>query len=208
MKSYKIIEKKLSVSLRTIEGFDLKIGAYKICRGNEVEEHAVVYKGSIFNSNKPVLLRINSACYTDDIFHCNRCDCTWQFLESMRIIDQQGGLIIYHFAHEGRGVGFLNKLKTYDTMDKQQKTTKEAFEHEGYDPDYRDFFASVLILKDLGIGRVRLISNNPNKREFLEKHGINVAELVSIVNNHPSLQHYLKSKKEQFGHVIDLGEKQ
>lgn len=202
--SHKIIDRVLGVSLKTREGLNLKLGAYKLMNTKKiVKEHAVVYSGKVFNSKDPVLLRINSACFTGDIFHCDRCDCTWQLLESMKMISQQGGLITYHFAHEGRGIGFVSKLKTLAIMDKHKKTTYEAFKEAGYEPDIRDFASSAFILKDFGINSVRLITNNPDKKNFLTNYGIEVVEMISLVNKQKSLREYLFSKKLQFGHAID-----
>ena len=205
--SHKIIDKVLDVALKTYEGLDLKIGAYKLVStnsNNQVKEHAIIYKGNIATPKKPILLRMNSACFTGDIFHCNRCDCTWQLLEAMKMISKKGGLILYSFSHEGRGVGLVGKLKTYDIMDKHNKTTRDAFEEAGYVPDMRDFSSSVFILKDLGIKSVKLLSNNPDKKEHLIKNGIEVTEMISLVDRKKSLRSYLLSKKLQFGHKINL----
>lgn len=199
----KILDMELDLPLKTTEGWNLKLGAYKTDIGGKVEEHALIYKGNITQPSEPVILRINSACYTGDIFHCTRCDCSWQLLKAMEIIEKNGGLIIYHFNHEGRGIGFLDKLKTYRIMDQKNKTTKEAFEDIGKKPDARDFYSSVLILRELGINEVKLLSNNPDKRNCLISNGIKVVEMLSVVSKEKSLSNYLRSKKEQFGHLIN-----
>lgn len=201
---YELLDVVLDVPLKTTEGWDLKMGAFTTKRKDgEIEEHALIYKNNIRNPDQPILLRINSACYTGDIFHCLRCDCTWQLLQSMQMIDSQGGMIIYHFNHEGRGIGFLNKLKTLLVMDREHKTTKEAFEHIGKAPDVRDFYPSILILQELGISRIKLITNSPDKRDVLVNNGIIVEELIPLVTKKPSLRKYLFSKKDQFGHLIN-----
>jgi len=126
----------------------------------------------------------------------------------MKIIDQMGGLIIYHFNHEGRGIGFLNKLKTYKLMDEENKTTYDAFKKLGHQPEQRNFQASLLILKDLGIKQVRLLTNNPFKFDSLQDNGIQVTEVVPLVHKQPYLRNYLLSKQKQFGHWLDLEDKQ
>lgn len=200
---YKIIDSVFGVALKTIEGLELQLGGYKIECNNNEEEFVLIYNGKIKHPSSPILFRINSACFTGDIFHCNRCDCSWQLHKSMEMIAEQGGLIIYHLDHEGRGIGLVDKLKTYGVMDRDNKTTKEAFEYIGRKPDERDYYPTVMILKDLGINSVRLISNNPQKKNVLIQNGIEVNELVTLVNNQKSLKKYLSSKKEQFGHIID-----
>jgi len=203
-KTLKIIDKILAVDLRTEEGLDLKLGGYLMQQGAEQKECALIYKGDIVCPQAPILLRINSACFTGDIFHCARCDCSWQLKEAMKKIAQEGGLIIYQFDHEGRGHGFVSKLKSFVVMDECQKTSFEAFEHLGQKPDKRDFLASVLILKDLGIKQVRLISNNPQKKDFLMEHGIDALELIPSIIPDKRLRPYLLSKKNQFGHLMEF----
>ena len=200
----KIIDKVLEADLCTEEGLNLKLGGYLMQQGVEEKECALIYKGAIACPQKPILLRINSACFTGDIFHCARCDCSWQLKEAMKKIAEEGGLIIYQFDHEGRGHGFVSKLKSFVVMDRYQKTSFEAFEHLGQKPDKRDFLASVLILKDLGVQQVRLISNNPQKKDFLMEHGIDVLELIPSIVPDKRLRPYLLSKKNQFGHLMEF----
>lgn len=200
--NYNIVDRILDVSLKTTQGWSLLSGGYKISRGDTVEEVALIYKGNIIRPSEPILLRINSACYTGDIFSCSRCDCSWQLRETMKTINQEGGLILYHFFHEGRGIGFVNKLKTLQIMDEMGKTTYEAFDQLGFPIDDRDFYASILILRDLGIERVKLLSNNPSKKKFLEYYGINVLEIIKLVCQRRDVKKYLMSKQKQFGHMI------
>jgi len=204
MSNIEIADKILGVPLRTAEGLKFEFGAYKTRVNQRIEEHAVVYKGAFTGGGKPLLVRINSACYTGDIFHCVRCDCTWQLQRALRMIFAQGGLLIYHFAHEGRGIGFVDKLKTYDVMERYGMTTHDAFLHIGRKPEERDFSVSAAILKDLKITAVRLITNNPQKRILLENNGIKVEKLVPLVNRDYTLRKYLSSKMQQFGHLINF----
>ena len=204
MNDYKIISKVLDVPLRTEMGLELMMGSY-VTKKRDKTEHALIYKGNIQNPSEPILLRINSACYTSDIFGCQRCDCNWQLKKSIYMIHEKGGLIIYHFHHEGRGIGFTNKLRTYLVMDKQHTTTSDAFEQLGFNPDYREFLSSVAILKDLEIESVRLLTNNPKKKEILINNEIDVIEMIPLINKQEHLQDYLISKKHQFQHNMGIG---
>ncbi len=202
---YKIIDKVLGVSLTTESGIkNLKMGGYTIQNNQIDKEHGIIYRGNIQNPGKPVLLRMNSACYTSDIFGCQRCDCNWQLQRAMEMISQeQDGLIIYHFDHEGRGAGWTNKLKTYSLMEKTKCTSFEAFVSLGIQPDLRDYYSAIAILKDLNIKSVNLITNNLEKAEFLTSNGIEVNLKIPLVNSRKEWQSYLTSKKEQFGHEIN-----
>jgi GTP cyclohydrolase II len=202
---YKIVNKVLEVSLTIESGIkNLKMGGYTIQHNQINKEHGIIYRGNIQNPGKPVLLRLNSACYTSDVFGCQRCDCNWQLLRAMEMISQeQDGLIIYHFDHEGRGAGWTNKLKTYSLMEKTKCTSFEAFVSLGIQPDLRDYSSAIVILKDLNIKSVNLITNNLEKEEFLISHGIAINLKVPLVNSRKEWQSYLISKKQQFGHKIN-----
>ena len=202
---HKILSKVLDVSLKLEDGLEMMMGSYITEQGDKAE-HALIYKGNIRNPNESILLRINSACYTSDIFGCQRCDCNWQLKESIKMIHENGGLIIYHFHHEGRGVGFTEKLKTYKVMDEQHKTTFDAFEEIGLIPDRRTFSSSVSILKDLGINSVKLLTNNNEKVKMLVDNGIGVSEIIPLICDHTHLKDYLISKKLQFQHNFDMGD--
>jgi GTP cyclohydrolase II len=200
---YSIIDKVLGVPLRSGD-MDLLLGSYKLQCKDWISEHALLYKGEIQNPQDTILLRINSACYTSDIFHCSRCDCHWQLHKSIEFVSQQGGLIIYHFNQEGRGIGFTDKLKSYLVMDRCNKTTRDSFLDIGHNPDDRDYESAVFILKDLGIISVKLLRNNHSKTLALTMSSIDVIDTIPLINSSKHLRCYLMSKKEQFGHSISF----
>jgi len=149
------------------------------------------------------LVRINSACFTGDIFHDQRCDCNEQLLKAMELIKNEPGLIIYHLHHEGRGLGLVSKLATYKQMAEEGISTFEAMERIVNKNDLRTYGSALLILNDLKIKRLKLITNNPNKKEILEKNGIEVVDVIGSVSQKPSLKRYLKSKAEEQNHMIN-----
>lgn len=169
-------------------------GAYITAKHLKVEEHALLYKGDIANlpADAIPLIRINSACSTGDIFHDESCDCNWQFEESLRLLDEQDGpgVVLYHFGHEGKGHGYFAKLKAYDgTMYPVHS-------------DIRDFTHAVAILRDLGITRVRVMTNNPEKQQILRDFGIEIVETVSIVSTDPNVAHLYQYKRDVWGHAL------
>ena len=201
---YQLIDKILDVPFSTSDGMSFMMGSIKTQHRGVEAEHALIYKGLIEAPEAPILLRINSACYTGDVFDYQRCDCHWQLEEAKRRIHREGGLLIYHFHHEGNGAGFTNKLKTYQVMDQQKKTMRDAYQHLSLEPDHRRFFSSILILHYFRITRVKLITNNMGKRDILTQHGIEVCEVIPIVSQSNEHRDYLKSKRDQYGHVIEF----
>jgi 3,4-dihydroxy 2-butanone 4-phosphate synthase / GTP cyclohydrolase II len=153
-----------------------------------------------------MLLRINSACITSEVFGDDRCDCSWQLWESMTRIQNSGtGLIIYNPNDEGRGVGIFQKILSFNLMDTYDCTTTEAFTRLGLPSDKRTYAASVAVLKHLGISRIVLLSNNPKKMKALEEQGIMIEQVAPLVpRDNPALNNYLLGKKRDFGHDIDL----
>jgi GTP cyclohydrolase II len=158
------------------------------------EEHALFYKGEIdkLAPGSEVLIRINSACFTGDIFHDQSCDCNEQFEISLKMmVEHQGpALVIYHFAHEGKAHGYYKKLKAFDG---------QMYPVKG---DHRDFRTSVAILRNLGISRVRLMTNNPEKVKILQDYGIEVAGIVPIVVNDPNLAAFYDYKARIWKHEL------
>jgi 3,4-dihydroxy 2-butanone 4-phosphate synthase/GTP cyclohydrolase II len=202
---YQLVDKILDVPFTTSDGMAFMMGSIKTQHRGVQVEHALVYKGAINAPREPILLRINSACYTGDIFDCQRCDCHWQLEEAKRMIHREGGLIIYHLHHEGNAAGFTNKLKTYQVMDQQKKTMRDAYRHLSLEPDQRRYFSSSLILSYFGIKRVKLMTNNMGKRDILVQNGIEVSEVIPIVSQKQEHRDYLQSKRDQYGHVIQFG---
>lgn len=158
------------------------------------EEHAVIYKGDIEHllPGQEVLIRINSACYTGDIFHDQSCDCNEQLEVSLKMLAAHDGpgLVIYHIAHEGKAHGYFEKLKAYDG---------EMYPVKG---DLRDFRTSVAILLALGIGRVRVMTNNPEKVNILREYGLEITGIVPIVSSDPNLCRFYDYKARVWGHAL------
>jgi GTP cyclohydrolase II len=166
----------------------------------KVEEAVALVMGDI-HSNPP-LVRIHSQCLTGDVFHSLRCDCRQQLEMALAMIrDAEAGILIYE-QKEGRGIGLMAKLQAYALQDGGLDTV-EANERLGFKADHRDFALPGEILKALGVTRVRLLSNNPEKVEALERAGIEVVERVPCeVAPSPHAEEYLKTKKEKLGHLF------
>ena len=165
-----------------------------------VEEAVALVMGDVKSS--PALVRIHSQCLTGDVFHSLRCDCRQQLELSLSMISEQGAGILIYEQQEGRGIGLMAKLQAYELQDAGLDTV-EANEKLGFKADHRDFTLPGEILKALGAIRVRLLSNNPDKVEALERAGIQVVERVPCeVTPSPHAQEYLKTKKEKLGHLF------
>ncbi len=179
-----------------IFGFD---GIY----GHEPQECVVLRMGDITSGAEPPLVRIHSQCLTGDVFHSLRCDCRSQLELSLNLIAEEGrGLLIYEHQ-EGRGIGLLNKLRAYELQDDGADTV-EANERLGFEADLRNYEMPAEILRYFKVKSVRLLSNNPDKIEALERAGIHVAERIPcIVAPHESAEGYLRTKKQKLGHLLD-----
>jgi 3,4-dihydroxy 2-butanone 4-phosphate synthase/GTP cyclohydrolase II len=165
-------------------------------------EHVALVKGEV--SNRPTLVRVHSECFTGDILGSLRCDCQDQLIAAMEAIEKEGCGVIVYMRQEGRGIGLANKIKAYALQD-QGLDTVEANEHLGFKPDLREYGTGAQILKDLGLSRLRLMTNNPRKIVGLEGYGLEVVERISLTT--PSHSHnakYLKAKKEKLGHILNL----
>ena len=151
---------------------------------------------------KPVLVRIHSECMTGDLFHSLRCDCGQQLETAFEWISKDPGIVIY-LRQEGRGIGLINKLEAYNLQDKGVDTV-EANEELGFHPDERNYKDAIAILQDLGVKKVRLLTNNPDKAKEIEASEINLVERVPIIIE-PIRENfkYLKVKKEKMGHIFD-----
>lgn len=201
---YNIVEKTLDVPLDNKNFPNLKMGAYKTNFSTWIAEHAIIYGPNIEALSDCPIVRINSACFTGDIFGDRRCDCTEQLDIAMRRINEDGGLIIYHFHHEGRGLGFSSKLITYKKMMEEGRSTFEAMEEISNKNDLRTYGSAILILNDLGIKRIRLMTNNPNKKFVIESNGIEVVETIGVISKDPSITEYLQTKVNEQGHSIEF----
>jgi len=166
-------------------------------------EHLALIKGT-WTHDDPVLVRVHSSCMTGDIFGSYRCDCGSQLHEAMRMIDKAGKGVIVYLNQEGRGIGLFNKIRAYSLQEKGRDTV-EANLDLGFEDDERDYGVGANILHELGLGKVRLITNNPVKRAGLEGYGISVVENIPL-NIHPNEHNlvYLKTKKNKMGHLLEL----
>ena len=169
----------------------------------EAEEAVALVMADV--KSAPALVRIHSQCLTGDVFHSLRCDCRQQLELSLAMIAEEGAGILIYEQQEGRGIGLMAKLQAYELQDAGLDTV-EANERLGFKNDYRDFTLPAEILKTLGVTRVRLLSNNPEKVEALERAGLQVVERVPCeVTPSPHAEEYLKTKKEKLGHLFTSG---
>jgi GTP cyclohydrolase II len=194
------VEKIATANLPTQTGA-FKIAGYRSLNSNE--EFVVLYKGRM-EKDFPTLVRIHSQCLTGDVFGSIKCDCGPQLQKAMDLIEAEGrGAIVYQ-QQEGRGIGIINKIRAYALQDKGADTV-EANEKLGFAVDARNYQQCAEILFDLGLCQVRVMSNNPDKLEALEKAGLRVVERVPIeVEAQEPAAHYLKVKKEKMGHFINM----
>ncbi len=172
---------------------------------NQVDDllHIAMVKGEI-DSNKPVLVRVHSECLTGDIFGSLRCDCGEQLHKAMEMIDKEGSGILLYIRQEGRGIGLVNKLKAYALQD-QGLDTVEANEELGFKPDMRNYGIGAQILVDLGVKKMKLLTNNPKKMVGLEGYGLSIVEQVKIeIEPNKYNVEYLECKKLKMGHLLNI----
>jgi GTP cyclohydrolase II len=166
-----------------------------------VEESVVLVMGDVWTT--PPLVRIHSQCLTGDVFHSLRCDCRAQLELALEMIGEEGRGILIYEHQEGRGIGLMNKLRAYELQDNGADTV-EANEQLGFDADLRLYEMPGAILHHLGVGKVRLLSNNPQKIQALERAGIEVVERVPCeVAAVATTENYLRTKKEKLGHLLE-----
>jgi 3,4-dihydroxy 2-butanone 4-phosphate synthase/GTP cyclohydrolase II len=164
--------------------------------------HLALVKGEI-SPEKPVLVRVHSECLTGDVFGSKRCDCGEQLHKAMEMIDKEGTGVILYMRQEGRGIGLGNKLKAYELQDRGLDTV-EANIQLGFKPDLRDYGIGAQILVDLGVRKMRLMTNNPKKIVGLEGYGLKVVERVPIETKpHEKNLVYLRTKKKKLGHLLE-----
>lgn len=197
-----LVEKVTEASMPTKYG-DFRIVGYQ----NKLngEHHLALIKGDISDGN-PVLVRVHSECLTGDAFGSMRCDCGDQYAAAMKAIDEEGRGVLLYMRQEGRGIGLINKLKAYALQD-QGMDTVEANLALGFPEDMRDYGIGAQILFDLGIRRIRLMTNNPKKLSGLTGYGLEVVERVPIQMNHNERNaYYLQTKKAKLGHMLKFKE--
>lgn len=192
---------RVAVANLPTEWGDFRVAAYRSLTSEE--EFVVLFKGEM-RRDVPTLVRIHSQCLTGDVFGSIKCDCGEQLHRTMQLINQEGrGAIVYQ-QQEGRGIGILNKIRAYALQD-QGADTVEANVKLGLEVDLRDYKQCAEILYDLGLCRVKVVSNNPLKLRALEEAGLEIVERVSIeVDASEDAASYLRTKKEKLGHLLDL----
>lgn len=196
----KLVKREVSVRLPTAYG-DFTAVAYS----NEVDhkEHIALVKGEVM-ADEPVLTRVHSECLTGDVFGSYRCDCGPQLGAALRQIEGAGTGVLVYMRQEGRGIGLLNKLKAYK-LQEQGLDTVEANEQLGFLPDLRDYGIGAQILRDLGVRRMKLLTNNPRKIKGLGGYGLEVVDVLPLeTDSNPDNEKYLATKKSKLGHYLNL----
>lgn len=193
-----LIKRESKVDMPTEWGhFDLV--AYSQINTGDI--HIAMIKGQ-WEKDEPVLVRVHSSCVTGDIFGSCRCDCGGQLHAAMEMIEAEGKGVVLYMNQEGRGIGLLNKLRAYK-LQEEGRDTVEANEELGLPSDARDYGVGAQILRDLGISKMRLISNNPKKRVGLIGYGLEVVECVGIeIPSNPHNRRYLQTKRDRMGHNL------
>lgn len=200
VKQESLVERGVRVKLPTDYGnFDL-IPYRQISNGLE---HVALIKGT-WEPDEPILVRVHSSCVTGDIFGSKRCDCGDQLHKAMQMIEKEGKGVVLYMNQEGRGIGLFNKIKAYK-LQEEGRDTVEANIELGFEDDERDYGVGAQILRDLGVRKMRLMTNNPVKRVGLEGYGLETVEIVPIEiqpNKYNML--YLKTKRDKMGHFLEL----
>jgi len=193
-----LIRKEVVVDMPTDWG-NFKLHAYSQLNSDYV--HIALVKGN-WNSDEPVLVRVHSCCLTGDVFGSKRCDCGGQLHDAMAMVEEEGKGAVLYMNQEGRGIGLLNKLRAYELQEKGMDTV-DANLHLGFKMDERDYGVGAQILRDLGIHKIRLMTNNPKKRAGLRGYGLEIVENVAIQPHlNPHNEKYLRTKRDKMGHEI------
>lgn len=193
-----IIEKGVRVKLPTSKG-DFEFVPFR--QTSNGLEHAALVKGT-WTKDEPVLVRLHSSCFTGDIFGSMRCDCGSQLKRAMEMVEAEGKGVVIYLSQEGRGIGLLNKIRAYRLQDEGMDTVQANLKL-GFGEDERDYGVGASIMRELGLGKVRLISNNPVKRAGLEGYGIKIVETIPLViEPNPHNKFYLETKANKMGHNL------
>lgn len=194
-----LIERQIEVQMPTDIG-NFRMVAYK--QKSNQQDHLALVKGE-WDPSEPILVRVHSSCMTGDIFGSCRCDCGEQLHAAMQMIEEEGKGIIVYMNQEGRGIGLMNKLRAYKLQEEGYDTV-EANLKLGFKMDERDYGVGAQIIRDLGVHKIRLMSNNPKKRSGLIGYGLEIVENVSLkINPNPHNHDYLSTKKKKMGHDLD-----
>jgi 3,4-dihydroxy 2-butanone 4-phosphate synthase/GTP cyclohydrolase II len=200
MESESLIEKGETVHLPTKFG-DFMITTFR--QKSNGLEHVALTKGN-WEKDEPILVRVHSSCATGDIFGSLRCECGEQLEEALKRIEKEGKGVLIYMNQEGRGIGLMNKIKAYK-LQEEGLDTVDANIHLGFQADERDYGVGAHILRELGVSKMKLMTNNPTKRIGLESYGLEIVENISIEiqPNRYNLR-YIKTKKERMGHNISF----
>jgi len=202
LRNEKLVRRIAEAELPTAEAGEWRSYIFE----NDIDhvDHMALVKGEI-TADHDVLVRVHSECLTGDAFGSLRCDCGEQLHAAMKLIDAEGLGVILYMRQEGRGIGLKNKIRAYSLQDKEGLDTVEANERLGFPPDLRDYGVGAQILVDLGVRKMRLITNNPGKRAGIEGYGLTIVERVPLeITPNEKNYEYLRTKKEKLGHVLHL----
>ncbi|MDR1729380.1 MAG: bifunctional 3,4-dihydroxy-2-butanone-4-phosphate synthase/GTP cyclohydrolase II [Prevotellaceae bacterium] len=198
LKSESLVEKGETVNMPTKYG-DFKLTPFR--QKSNDQEHIALVKGE-WNEDEPVLVRVHSSCMTGDIFGSLRCECGEQLHLAMQKIQNEGKGVVVYMNQEGRGIGLMNKIKAYKLQEEGYDTV-DANVHLGFKPDERDYGVGAQILRELGVKKMRLMTNNPVKRIGLESYGLEIVENVPVeIEPNEYNMFYIKTKKEKMGHTL------
>lgn len=193
-----LVQRIVTTTLPTFIG-EFQLHLYR--SQTDEKEHIALTKGDI-STEAPVLVRVHSECLTGDVFGSRRCDCNEQLIASMQLVEREGRGIVLYMRQEGRGIGLVNKLKAYKLQDEGMDTV-EANEKLGFRPDLRDYGIGAQILRDLGVSKMRLMTNNPKKVVGLHGYGLEIVERVPLeIDPNFYNQRYLTAKRDKLGHLI------
>jgi 3,4-dihydroxy 2-butanone 4-phosphate synthase/GTP cyclohydrolase II len=201
MQREKLVQRTVTTTLPTAYG-EFVVHLYH--SDTDSKEHIALVKGEI-SPETPTLVRVHSECLTGDVFGSLRCDCHDQLIAAMQMVEKEGVGVVLYMRQEGRGIGLGNKLKAYRLQDEGMDTV-EANEKLGFRPDLRDYGIGAQILRDLGVGKMRLMTNNPKKVVGLHGYGLEIVERVPLeVSPNEKNQKYLATKRDKLGHLILVG---
>ncbi|CAG7612019.1 Riboflavin biosynthesis protein RibBA [Paenibacillus solanacearum] len=196
----KLVQREVEVRMPTDYGMFQAIAYTNVV---DQKEHVALVKGKI-DSDRPTLVRVHSECLTGDVFHSHRCDCGPQLAAALKQIDEAGSGVLLYMRQEGRGIGLINKLKAYK-LQEQGLDTVDANLKLGFAPDLREYGIGAQILKDVGVRKIRLLTNNPRKIRGLEGYGLEVVERVPIqMEENEDNTDYLHTKQMKLGHLLEF----